>query len=408
LAVSALAPFATSAVGSLGPADQVVLALLLVASLASELVAVAIPGAGDLSIGLPIGVAATIFIGPLYAGLMNLVSMVPYLIRGGSAGIFRRLINTASVVLTAVVPGLLYLLVGGQVLRLPIAQASPVALLLAGISGPLVNLGIGAVGHSLVTKRRLAEAWQDGLAWMLLPQVALSFVGVAIAQVLRNTWLPGLALFIVPLLVARQTYQRSVQLRAAYADTIASLVAALEAKDVYTKGHSVRVARYSVAIAHGLGLPQRAVDRLEWAALLHDIGKVGVKRRVLAKASKLSDDEFDEIRQHPAIGARILAEVPYLADLVPAIEGHHEKLDGTGYGKGIRGDQIPLEARVLSVADAFDAMTSTRPYRQAMSPDAALAELGRCTGTQFDDRVVEAFLRSIDENPALLDEVSPG
>jgi len=198
-------------------------------------------------------------------------------------------------------------------------------------------------------------------------------------------------LFVVPLIVARQTYQQSIRLRGAYADTVGSMVAALEAKDIYTKGHSLRVAEYAVLISKALELAPAAIARIEYAALLHDLGKVGVSRRVLDKQASLTADEYDEIKRHPAIGAHILSDVPYLADLVPIIAAHHERLDGSGYGQGLEGAAIPFESRILAVADAYDAMTSARPYRGAMSHEAAMDQLLQGRGTQFDEDVVTAF-----------------
>jgi putative nucleotidyltransferase with HDIG domain len=182
------------------------------------------------------------------------------------------------------------------------------------------------------------------------------------------------------------------------------MVAALEAKDVYTKGHSLRVAEYAVQIAVALGVPAATVERIEYAALLHDLGKVGVSSRVLGKTGRLTDVEYDEIKRHPEIGAHILSDVPYLADLVPLIAAHHEKLDGSGYGQGLVGAEIPFEARILAVADAYDAMTSARPYRGAMPHETAMEQLLQGRGTQFDADVVTAFERSCNEMRSSSDE----
>ena len=222
-------------------------------------------------------------------------------------------------------------------------------------------------------------------------EMALSFVGFLIAQVLAVNLL-GLLLFIAPLVVARQAYQRYLQLRQAYADVVRSLIGVLEAKDPYTKGHSERVAGYALGLGGQLGLETRVTERLEYAALLHDIGKIAISRAILVKPASLTDAEYEAIQQHPVRGAEIVSRIPSLADIVPLVRSHHEWFDGCGYCEGIRGDQIPFLARVLSVADAYDAMTTSRPYRAAKSTDEAMDELRRMSGKQFDPQLVQAFV----------------
>jgi putative nucleotidyltransferase with HDIG domain len=175
-----------------------------------------------------------------------------------------------------------------------------------------------------------------------------------------------------------------------------ALVEALEAKDAYTRGHSERVASYAVSIARALGLDENAVDTIALGSELHDIGKIGVSEAVLLKPGKLTDDEYRHIMEHTVIGARILG--PLLRDAPAAlaiVRSHHEKLDGRGLPDGLKGDAIPFEARVVSVADAFDAMTTGRPYRPSLPVSRALAELRTCAGSQFDPAVVEAFLKAL-------------
>jgi putative nucleotidyltransferase with HDIG domain len=386
-----------------------ILVVLIIGVLVAGYRQVAVPGAGQISVSYPIGVAAAVFFGPLWAATVAAADAVFEWFQE-SDGFTLKVFNTAQVCLAAVVPGVAYIALGGKPLYLifqahqSLGRQSVLALVAAGTLGAVVNLGLSVVGFSVYKSRPLSEV-VTSLAGVALPsQLALGLVGLAVAQVLFSVNYWGFALFVAPLLVAQQTYQRSEDLRQAYADTIASLVASLEAKDVYTKGHSVRVAKYTMAIARHLGLADRRIERLEWAALLHDIGKVGIDRRVLAKPSRLSESEYAAIKEHPAIGARILAQVPYLTDLIPSIEAHHEKLDGSGYGRGVNGDQIPLEARILAVADSYDAMTSTRPYRDAMSDGEARGELERCRGTQFDGSVIDAFESALAEEPELLDD----
>jgi putative nucleotidyltransferase with HDIG domain len=183
-----------------------------------------------------------------------------------------------------------------------------------------------------------------------------------------------------------------LSLKKAHLDSVKALVEAIDAKDPYTRGHSNRVRRSSVRVAKKLGLSKQRIENLEFAALLHDIGKIGVKDEVLQKKSPLTEEEFRSIQEHPLIGVKILEEIEILKDIIPVIRHHHERFDGGGYPDGLAGEKIPLEARILTVADSFDAMTSFRPYRPALSLQKALAELERGQGGQFDPRVLEIFL----------------
>jgi len=174
--------------------------------------------------------------------------------------------------------------------------------------------------------------------------------------------------------------------------TIYALAATIEARDSYTYGHSRKVATYAVALTEALGSPSEEVAIISAAALLHDIGKVGIPDEVLNKADKLDDQEWELIKSHPKLSATIVGHVPSLTPCLPAILHHQERWDGTGYPSGLKGESIPLEARILAIADAFDAMTSPRPYRGPMSCREALEELKRCSGGQFDPKLVKAFL----------------
>ena len=170
------------------------------------------------------------------------------------------------------------------------------------------------------------------------------------------------------------------------------LTGAIEARDPYTRGHSTRVTELAEAVARRLGWSDERIESLRLGGPLHDIGKLAVSHAVLHKEGRLDDDELAEIREHPKNGARLLLRVAALRAAIPYVLYHHERWDGTGYPSGKAGREIPLEARVLAVADAFDAMTSDRPYRRALTVEHALAEVERCAGTPFDPRVAEVFL----------------
>ena len=179
--------------------------------------------------------------------------------------------------------------------------------------------------------------------------------------------------------------------RSAYVGTIRALAMTLDARDPYTAGHSERVSALSVAVGRHLGLSEDDVEVLRLGALLHDIGKVGVPDDVLRKPGALTAEEFEAIKLHPTLGARILRSVPFLAPHIPIVELHHERPDGSGYPHQFRGEEIPLLARIVHVTDAFDAMTSARAYRGARSTAEALRELWRCAGAEFDAEVVQAL-----------------
>jgi putative nucleotidyltransferase with HDIG domain len=194
--------------------------------------------------------------------------------------------------------------------------------------------------------------------------------------------------------------QAEAETQAAYLGAIRALAAALDARDPYTSGHSERVSAVSVEMGRAMNLPDHDVSTLRLGALLHDIGKIGVPDEVLRKPAALTASEFELIRAHPVVGARILRSIPFLVAHLPIVELHHERPDGRGYPYGLVGDAIPLAARIVHVADAFDAMTSARAYRPGRLPHEAIAELQRNIGTDFDRDAVEALVTALPRLPA--------
>jgi HD-GYP domain-containing protein (c-di-GMP phosphodiesterase class II) len=188
--------------------------------------------------------------------------------------------------------------------------------------------------------------------------------------------------------------------------SIEALVQALEARDSYTKGHSERVNKYSMAIGRRLGLSEHALEILHDASLLHDIGKIGVYDRILLKPASLNAEEFALMKSHPDLAAGILSSLSFLEEHLPLIQHHHERQDGSGYPLGLKGDEIPLGARIIQVADTWDAMTSDRPYRRRMSTEVAVAELIKAANTQLDKDCVEAFIEWLKETGRLQNSAS--
>jgi putative nucleotidyltransferase with HDIG domain len=180
-----------------------------------------------------------------------------------------------------------------------------------------------------------------------------------------------------------------------FLETIRTLAAAIDAKDPYTRGHSERVSSYSMAIARHLGLSQEEVFRIRTAAILHDVGKLGVRESILNKPGGLTEEEFAVMRQHPAIGAQIMEPIRMLKDIIPGIRNHHETWDGRGYPDQLEGEDIPMVARIIGAADTFDAMTTNRPYQQAFEFEAVLEKMRTMSGSRFDPEVVDALLAAV-------------
>ncbi len=209
--------------------------------------------------------------------------------------------------------------------------------------------------------------------------------------------LTGIALHISSAIDNARLYQ---EVNETYVGSIKALVMAIDAKDHYTKNHSERVTEYAVAIARRMGLSEKGVEEIQQAAQLHDLGKISVHDHILNKVEKLTEEDWKEIKQHTVRGAEILKPLLFLNGIIEITELHHEHFDGNGYPYGLKGSKIPIGARIICAADAYDAMISDRPYRKAMGIAEARAELKKCAGTHFDPEVIEAFLEALDTGTA--------
>lgn len=179
-------------------------------------------------------------------------------------------------------------------------------------------------------------------------------------------------------------------------EALKAIIYGLEEKDNYTHGHSIRVTEYAVILAEALNLDEQSIREVELCGLFHDIGKIGIPDSVLLKPARLSKAEFEIMKSHPVRSAKIIEKIKSLHNLIPGIKHHHERYDGLGYPEGLVGEEIPLYARIILIADTYDAMTSTRPYRLALGKEVAFEELRKCAGTQFDPKLVEVFIYAIE------------
>ncbi len=186
-------------------------------------------------------------------------------------------------------------------------------------------------------------------------------------------------------------------LRELFYKTIKLIASALDAKDPYTHGHSLRVTMYSLILAKNLNLDDTTLEEIETAGLLHDIGKIGIPQSILCKPGKLTDEEYEVMKSHPAQAEKMLMGIKKLTVVSNWLRCHHERWDGKGYPNGLKGEEIPISGRIIALADTYDAITSTRSYRQALSHETAMAEIKRCAGTQFDPVLADLFIKCSDE-----------
>jgi HD domain len=291
-----------------------------------------------------------------------------------------------------------------------------VAAVLAGAAFAVVNNGLLCLAMSLAERTPWSTIWFERFHWARFHFALFGPLALAATIAYEQIGIAGLVAFALPpalmILSVRQYLERTaaaveevreanLNLRRAHRDTIAALSRSMEAKDLYTGGHTERVASVAEGLARRLGFRDEELEAIEIGALLHDIGKIGVPGHVLRKAGPLTDDEWELVRTHPLISDYILSELDLHPFVRQCARSSHERIDGNGYPDGLSGEDIPLPARIVFVADALDALTSTRPYRPARSMLAALAEIREHAGTQFCPRVVAALEELWRKEPAL-------
>jgi putative nucleotidyltransferase with HDIG domain len=332
--------------------------------------------------------------GPELALVGALGALPVFLLKSRDQRLVRTAFNGGQLVLSAATGGIVY-----QLISHPLGGQFPDVITLVAVLGAAV--GYSVVNHALVAGVITASSsdrfWDTfrTIGPSLIMQVP--YVGIAVLTVVvldrASAW--ALVLMAVPAIIARYGLMAFEQLDRSYETLVKSFVKAIEIKDLYTRGHSERVAELSVHVATemGIGYDERRLTR--YAALLHDVGKIGVPLCIINKPGPLDDDEFAEIKKHPSIGAEILRDIDFLAPAIDIVRYHHERLDGRGYPHGVDETELTGIVRIVTAVDAFDAMTSTRSYRRAMSVDAAVEELRRCAGRQFDPEVVEALARCV-------------
>jgi HD-GYP domain-containing protein (c-di-GMP phosphodiesterase class II) len=359
--------------------------------------------------------AAVVLLGPLGAAMVGAVAVLSVRSR---VPFVERLFNGAMNAVAGYAAGWMYVTIGGH-------HGSPMPGMVPPMTGEghaapflpsslflwlLLPFGAAAVVHVLVNHGLLWEMLRldrrsrlaaqqviaaSGIPLLLISDLGFAALGLVIAALWQIIGPYAAALALVPLYVARWAMGQFAEQQRAYAATMAALCQAVETKDFYTRGHSDRVSRGSAMIARQIGMRADRAEAVTFAGMLHDVGKLGVPTMVLQKDGPLTEEEFAAIQLHPMRGLEIVREIGFLNEALTGIMHHHERMDGRGYPMGFAGHEIPEFARIIAVADAFDSMTSTRSYRKARRIGEAIAELRKAAGSQFDPKIVDAFISSL-------------
>ena len=363
----------------------------------SDLSPIILPGSSAyITVSSALDYAAIVVFGPVVAAMISTISTVATsLTTKHKTAPHKILFNVSLFIVTISSAGWVFRVVGGT----PTPEIRQLVLPMAacGITYFFIDTFGVSVIVALSQKISAWRVWQRTYLWTTITHL-VGFVplGAIIVVIFMHIGIPGVGLFLVPLMLARYSFKLYTDMRKVHFDTVRALTSAIDASDPYTCGHSERVTHYSVAIAREMRLSERRVQAIEYAGFLHDMGKIGINHDILTKPGSLTEDEWRSMREHPAIGARIVSDLDFLKGARDVVLYHHERYDGKGYPEGLAGERIPLEARIAKVADAFDAMMSNRPYRSSLGQKKSVQELKDGKGTEFDPIVVEAFLVVLD------------
>ena len=387
--------------------DVVGLVVFTLLSIIAESLVIVTQGQRALSVGFAIGLAAIILFGvPEAAWITSLGIMFRVIRHEGKLfhpfnfPIEKTLFNGANATLSAGLAGLCYESLGATpgIIDLNSSIISIIAISAAMIVYILVNAVIMSILMHLITGENFFNKFYKNIAWVVKDYFAMAPLAIIMAIAYSNYRIVGILILFGPLLFSRYSFKLYIDMKNIYIDTVKSLSQAVEAKDPYTNGHSIRVGEYACKLAEKLGLSPKRVENIRIAAILHDIGKIGVDESILNKPGRLTMEELDKIKQHPEIGVKIIKDINFLKDVSAIILSHHERYDGTGYPVGRKHGDIILEAQILSIADVFDALTSERPYRNAMTVKEAIDIIEEGKGTQFDCKLADTFIKMIKDN----------
>ena len=380
--------------------DWLPVLVFLVIIILADLFPVTLPHGGKVSVSFATIAASILLFQPLIVILISVTLELFLLIKEDER--IKHLFNVLQYTVSTGVAALTYRVLSPSIADFSISHIP--AFILAIVTIFLLNTTLVTLILAFTKKDNPYAIWLINLKWATPTFISMVPLGALIAVIYINIGFWGLVLFLLPLVIARHSFQSYINMRETFLDTIKSLSLAIDAKDPYTKGHSSRVAEYVTSIARELKWPEDRAEFLHYIALIHDVGKVTVPEHILKKESMLTNEENDIMKKHSFAGSEVIKEVKFFSGGSDIIKHHHERWDGSGYPDQIKGEDIPEGARILAVADAFDAMTTNRPYRKALEPNDALTELQECAGTQFDPKVVEAFVQLYPKNSFNLEQ----
>lgn len=348
------------------------------------------------SVGYAVNIASIIVGGPLLATSASAIGVLlraPKISGRGYVHLFnlptyKSVFNVSQSIIVTSLMSFCYLALGGIVGAFSLL---PTFFIL--VIGVVFNTSIISGFLTVSGDNKFTTTWLSNIKGVFPSAVAVGTMGIIIAIAFIGYGYGAVLLFFGPLLLARYSFKLYIEMRNLYISTIQALNKTVEAKDPYTSGHANRVEKFAVELATAYQLPFESIENIKTASILHDIGKIGINDAILNKTTRLTNEEYSEIMRHPSIGAEIISKVDFLKDITTIVKHHHERYDGHGYPDGLVGDQIPIEACVLTIADSYDAMTSDRPYRKALTPEEAFEELKKNSGTQFHPGLVDAFIK---------------
>lgn len=353
-------------------------------------------GGASIYASSPIDLAAIVLLGPSAIAFIEAVSSFFTEVFVQRRPAMKIAFNVPLLIVTVGVAGLTYQAFPDY-LKSPDSWRFLVPLMASGVVYYAVNtLSISTI-IGLSTRKSPLRIWRQNYMWTFFHVFAFIPLGAIIALVYTAHGPWTILLFVIPIFLARYSFKLYIDMKEAHINTVAALTSAIDANDPFTHGHSYRVSRYALRIGNAMGLSSRDLEILEYGALLHDIGKIAIQHDILLKPERLSDQEFITLKQHPTTGADIVENLKFLKEAAVLVRYHHEQPNGKGYPEGLKEDEIPVGARIILVADAFDAMTSDRPYRKGLSIDKVVEQLEKYKGEQFDMEIAGLAVKLIGE-----------